>query len=207
MDKDKLQKAYEAVEMLKALDLPVSKEQYESISLLEEGYLAKQIVPAIKKKLSPMVTGMKNDFRVEIHYIHDKGLSIDYVVKPTKVIVQTAKTPKHSPKSSKKQKKFILRVTFPDGYEVYHDKVAKTLAEVISRIGPENVMALNISNCRDNLIVTDANKGNQRNRYCLSEVGKGYYVNTLSSTDAKMVQIEQISNALHLGIKVEKVWL
>jgi hypothetical protein len=35
MDKDKLQKAYEAVEMLKALDLPVSKDQLNAIAEME----------------------------------------------------------------------------------------------------------------------------------------------------------------------------
>ena len=207
MDKDKLQKAYEAVEMLKALDLPVSKEQYDAIFELEKEFVATQIVPTFKRKLTPMVKEMRNDFQIEIHFVHDKGLSINYTFKQFKEKNKAEKMTKPILRSGKKQKRFILRVTFPDGYEVCQEKVAKTLAAVISHIGPERVMALNIINCRDNLIVTDPNKGNLRNRYCLSEVGKGYYVNTLSSSDSKIGQLEQISKVLHLDLKIEKVWL
>ena len=58
MDKDKLQKAYEAVEMLKALDLPVSKDQLNAIAEMERECLLEEVTPRIQKILKPIVKNM-----------------------------------------------------------------------------------------------------------------------------------------------------
>ena len=63
MDKDKLQKAYEAVEMLKALDLPVSREQLNAIADLERECLMEEVTPRIMKILKPIVKNMNTSFR------------------------------------------------------------------------------------------------------------------------------------------------
>ena len=209
MDKDKLQKAYEAVEMLKALNLPVSKEQLTVVSNLEKEYLEKQIVPAVRKKVAELAQNMMNGFRIEIIYQHDNSLSISssYNNVAKKARQSNNTKPRPSSDRSQKKKRFILRVTFPDGYEICNEKVSKTMAEVVVRIGAERVMALNIRNNGDNIIVEDYSKNDIKNRYCLNEVGRGYYLNTLSNSDLKIVQLEKISEALHLGLKVEKVWL
>ncbi len=42
---DKLNKLYEAVEMLEALGLPVSNEQWNAIDQMEKEYLREEIIP------------------------------------------------------------------------------------------------------------------------------------------------------------------
>ncbi len=79
MDKDKLQKAYEAVEMLKALDLPVSKEQLDTIYNLEENYLKEEVIPFIKGELNPLVKDMMGDFYLEVSYSKNDGLNVHYL--------------------------------------------------------------------------------------------------------------------------------
>ncbi len=79
MDKDKLQKAYEAVEMLKALDLPVSKDQLNAIAEMERECLLEEVTPRIQKILKPIVKNMNTSFRIDISYTPETGLVINTV--------------------------------------------------------------------------------------------------------------------------------
>ena len=51
---EQLKKAYEAIEMLKALDLPISDEQYRRVAEMEKEYLKEEIIPLLKQELEPM---------------------------------------------------------------------------------------------------------------------------------------------------------
>ena len=111
MDKDKLQKAYEAVEMLKALDLPVSKEQMEQITQLEASYLQENIIPLLEKHLEPMVKDMVGDFRIEILYSKQEGLTIKCGEKP---IVKPRKQAPEKPRPNeaainRSKKRYIIK--------------------------------------------------------------------------------------------------
>ena len=55
---EKLQKTYEAVEMLQALGLPVSSEQKKAIYDLEVEYLNTEVIPLIKQEMEPFVANM-----------------------------------------------------------------------------------------------------------------------------------------------------
>ena len=52
---NKLEKMYEAIEMLEALGMPVSGEQIRSVRDMEHEYLTEEIIPLIKQELEPMV--------------------------------------------------------------------------------------------------------------------------------------------------------
>ena len=56
---EQLKKAYEAIEMLRALELPVSDEQLRAIAKLEKEYLQDEIIPLLKQELEPYVTKLK----------------------------------------------------------------------------------------------------------------------------------------------------
>ena len=85
---EQLKKAYEAIEMLKALDLPVSEEQLTGVAKLEKEYLQKEIIPLLKQELEPLVTKMRSPFYMDITYNMDKGLEInleDYMIRQAPV--------------------------------------------------------------------------------------------------------------------------
>ena len=73
---DKLDKLYEAVEMLETLGLPVSIEQRNAIDKMEKDYLQDEIIPLIKQELEPMVVKLRNQFNIKIVYNKDDGLDI-----------------------------------------------------------------------------------------------------------------------------------
>lgn len=90
-----------------------------------------------------------------------------------------------------------IRVEFPDGRIIQPSKVLEALVEVVKFAGPENVRALNIIVCGDNMITK-----NPLPRYVkpCKPVGDGWLCNTCSDTPTKLEQIQTISSKLNLGI-------
>ena len=69
---EKLDKAYEAFDMLKALGLPVSAEQTKAIAIMERQYLREEVIPQVTKEMEPLVEQMHNKFRLEVTYSQGK---------------------------------------------------------------------------------------------------------------------------------------
>ncbi len=105
---------------------------------------------------------------------------------------------KYTPKDPNTAKT-LLKVTFPDGRVICHTKVVKTLIDIIEYAGVENVANLNISITSQPLVSKE--KFPQRQ----NEIKGGWLVTTCSNTPTKRKQIEQISEALDLNLKVEEV--
>ena len=96
--------------------------------------------------------------------------------------------------------KTLLRVTFPDGRVICHQKVADTLVEIVDYVGPEVVSTLNIVKSSSSPLVAKKMppKGGK-------ELDGGWFVCTHSSTKVKKRQIEQISDELQLDLKIEDI--
>ena len=76
---EQLKKAYEAIEMLNALGLPVSDEQLQGVAKLEKEYLQKEIIPLLKQELEPMTNRLKNEFHIEVIYDKGSGLLMNII--------------------------------------------------------------------------------------------------------------------------------
>ena len=76
MENGELKKAYEAIEMLKALELPVSNEQMYKIYELEKTYIKEEIIPIIKGEIEPLVKDMMGNFHLEVSYSKDDGVKV-----------------------------------------------------------------------------------------------------------------------------------
>lgn len=92
----------------------------------------------------------------------------------------------------------LLRVTFPDGKIVCHDKGAETIAEVVEIIGPEKVAELNISVSSQPFVSKEKYERNQ------TAISEGWLVTTHSSTESKKRTIEKLSDTFGLGLIVEE---
>lgn len=104
--------------------------------------------------------------------------------------VKEERGPKAAPK--------LLRVTFPDGKIVYHDKGAETIAEVVEIIGPERIAELNLSVSGQPFVSKERYDRNQ------TEISEGWLVTTHSSTESKKHTIEKLSDTFGLGLIVEE---
>jgi len=199
---ENLDKAYKAMAMLKELGLPVSAEQVKAIAVMESQYLRDEVIPQVTKEMEPLVEQLQNKFKLELTYSQEDGLDIKVIDKKP-VQESLFNTTTNSPK---RQRKYIIRVVFPDNRVSCSKMVWETLVEVVRYAGAENVMKLNIIIMGDNLVSTELNP-NERYRVGQKEVEPGLYVCTYSSTDTKYEQIKKINRYLGLGLKIEKVML
>ncbi len=101
-----------------------------------------------------------------------------------------------------KQKKHILRVTYPNGNIIEHRKVNQTLIDVITSAGAERVrnlgIMLNGSNLVSNTIIPKY-KSSQK------PIGNCLYIMTCCDTKTKQKIIKQISDNLNLDLIVDKI--
>jgi len=100
------------------------------------------------------------------------------------------------------QSRAKIRVTFPNGRVTQEGRVSNTLVDVIKYAGAEKVRELNISINNDNLVT---NKLTPTYESSLKPVGADLFVHTNSSTQTKFAQIQQISDELILGLKLELI--
>lgn len=198
---EKLQKAYEAIEMLKSLGLPISSEQMKGIAKLEREYLSEEVIPLLEGELQPLVENLKTKFQLEVTYNVESGLDVTIIdrIPKQEMLFQNEMEPK-------RQKKYNIRVTFPDNHVSYNKTVWETLMDVVRYAGPENVQSLDIIVMGMNLVSSELLE-NERYRIGQKEIKPGLYVNTYSSTDTKYEQIKKIDRSLNLGLIVEKVML
>lgn len=199
---DKLEKAYEAVEMLKSLDLPVSPEQLQAINKMEKEYLREEIIPLIKQELEPLVEKMKNDFHFDVSYSNGNGLDIQ-LSEPAKQ--ELSLFPTEETRGYRK-KKYIIRVSFPDKRVSCHKIVSNTFAEVVKYAGAKNVEKLGIILLGENIISTSL-FDNERYAAGQQEVEPGLYLCTYCDTDKKFEILKTINRELNLNLVIEKVML
>lgn len=198
---ERLKKAYEALDLLQAIDIPISTEQKNIVAQLEKDYLREEVIPLFEQEMLPLVENMRNSFELEVTYSKDEGLDIT-LVEHSKIQAQI----NGSDQPSRKQKKYIIRVIFPDNHVSCNKMVLETLLDVVRYAGPRNVQKLGINIMRGNLVSSELNE-NERYRIGQKEIEPGLYVCTYSSTDTKYDQIKTINRLLKLGLKIEKQML
>ena len=136
---------------------------------------------------------------LEITFDTENGLDISVVDQP---VTQPTLFDDDSPRT--RQKRYILKVTFPDGRVSCHRIVWKTMNDVIRYAGPERVQQLGIMVAGLNLVSSELHEL-ERYRAAQKEVAPGLYVYGHTNTNTKYEQILTISRQLDLGLKVEKV--
>ena len=130
---------------------------------------------------------------------------IDLFLKNLEVEIINEKETDDSADASGTYTKRHLKVVFPNGETVEHNNSTTTLLEVINKIGPSKIEALNILIAGYKLIsktpiIDDKGYGESQR-----SIKDGYLVLTKFSTDAKMAKIQEISDRLNLNLKVKVI--
>ena len=197
---DKLDKAYEAVDLLENLGLPVSNEQLNAIAQMERDCLRDEIIPLIKQELEPMVQKMRNQFNMKVVYTKENGLDILLSEPNVQSTIQTSGTDDRN----YRKKKFIIRVVFPNNRVSCQKIVANTFFDVIKYAGAKNVERLGIMALGQNIITNELHEKEQYRPY-QREIEPGLYVNTFLDTDKKYEVLKMINRELNLNLTIEKV--
>lgn len=102
-----------------------------------------------------------------------------------------------------------LRVVFPDGTIISEIYAADTLRVTINRIGPDIIESLCSSesalhHCHD--LVSKVKVVDERYKpNCWRQLNNGYYLFTNTNTEVKKRQLECISKALSLNLKIDVI--
>lgn len=210
----KLEKLYQSISNFKELGLALNEEMLQKADQLEEELIKNEVIPRLSESIEPIITQIQRPIVLVVDYVPGEALSVRLTRKrviteegetkqyslaahpTTQYAKKTDKTITSSPKSSKTG----LKVTFLNGKVVSNRFAYETLSQVVEIAGVEKVAALGlkhlgldfISKIRDDF-------------YNQHELPGGYLILTHSSTDKKKRQLEEISQKLGLGLKVEVV--
>ena len=196
---EKLDKAYEGMEMLRNIGLPISKDQIKGIYDLEAQYLTEEVLPKLKEVMDPLVHKVMNGFKMVVTVGEQEEVNVELLPPETENTVNQRET-----NSKKRQKKFIIKVIYPDGHAVCSRMVWETLYDVVKYAGVQRVRKLGLW-LRGANIISDQVEEDDRYRNSQKEVEPGVYLQTCSTTEVKYEQIKEINKQLSLGLKIEKV--
>lgn len=197
-----LDKAYEAVQMLESLGLPVSSETLAGIAQMEKETLHKEIIPLIKQELEPLVDKMRNRFQLLVTYSKGKGVDIS-VAEPQK---QVRIEKPVSIEDGYRKKKSVIRVTFPDKRVSFHKKSSDTFVEVIKYAGGKKVERMGFEVLGKNLVSTSFFENEKYKKY-QREIEPGLYVCTYCHTEKKLKILNEINRELKLNLIIEEVMI
>ena len=208
----KLKELYAAINTLKSAGLNLGDDLLKQTSELEEEIIKKEILPVLTETIEPALSQVQRELVLVVDYVPNEPLSVRISRKrnfgidmtdakeiiPDPQVEHNVGTIKRN--SIKKSPRTNLRVTFPNGKVIENRFALETLKEVIQTVGIDKVRALNIIQCGVPLISNTLD-----NAYASSQkdVAKDWYLMTLSSTITKKQQLDKISEAYKLGLKVE----
>jgi hypothetical protein len=207
----KLEKLYSTIQNLKELGLELGEDLLKQTNELEQEIIKKEILPVISEKIEPIICQIQRELVLVVDYVPNEPLSVrlsrkrNFSAEMETIEIVPDPQVEHNigiikRNATKKSFKTNLRVTFPDGKVIEHRFAYETLYEVVKLAGTEMVRALGIIQCGVPLVSNTLD-----NFYNQKEIGKGLYLITHSSTVQKRQQIERISEALNLGLKIEIV--
>ncbi len=206
MEWNDLVKAYEALNVLESIGVPISSEQKKVVSELETTYIREELIPRMQEQLQPLFSDMRTDVCLVVEYKRGEDLQIRLTEKRS---IQAASPSRNDHSSGgastftrrKPGKKTKLKVTFPDGTVSCKSPAFLTLLGVIKYAGVEEVKILDIQCMGMNIISSEKNDDP---RYAASqkEIEPGVFVGTYSDTSDKYKWIERINTEYNLGLKV-----
>lgn len=205
----KLQKLYSTIQNLKELGLELGDDLLKQTSELEQDIIKKEILPVVSEKIEPIINQIQRELVLVVDYVPNEPLSVRISRKrnftESMETIEIVPDPKVEHNigtikrlSTSKSAKTNLRVTLSDGKVIENRFAYETLQEIVMIAGIEKVRQMGIIQNGIPLISNTID-----NFYNQKEISKGLYLITHSSTIQKRQQIEKISEALNLGLKVE----
>lgn len=209
-----LEKLYQSIATFKELGLALNEDMLQKADSLEEDLIKNEVIPRLTGSIEPIITQIQRPIVLVVDYVPGEALSVRLTRK--RVITEEGETKQYSlaplpnKERTKKTDKTItsspksswtgLVVTFPNGKVINNRYAYETLIEVVETVGIQKVAALGLKHVGLDFI------GKTRDDfYNQHELPDGYLILTHSSTDKKKRQVEEISEKLGLGLKVEVV--
>lgn len=208
----KLSKLYAMIANAQELGIDLGEDVYKQTDQLEEEIIKKEILPVIKEQIEPTLRQIKRDITLVVDYVPDVSVRVrlsresaiynqeDFVdLTPDQ---QAEHGTRKGGKNVKRSPKSVIKVTRKDNTVLQESTAAATLVSAIIEADPLKVRELGLICCKVPLVSTSKDKKYSDTQV---EVSPGLYVITHSNNEMKKGYLEQISNALHLGWKIELI--
>lgn len=192
------------------LGINLGEDVYQQTDKLEEDLIKKEILPVIKEQIEPILRQIKRDLSLVVDYVPNVSvrvrLSRENGIYKQEDFVDLTPDPQaeHGTRKGgnniKRAPKSAIKITRRDKSVLEESSAAATLVKAVVEADPMKVRELGIVCCKVPLVSTSKDKKYSDKQV---EVAPGLYVITHSNNKMKKAFLETISNALHLGWKVE----
>ena len=216
MTMSRLSKLYETMENLKELGLSINDDLIQEANQLEEDIIKKDILPVLTKTIEPALKPVKRELVLVVDYVPGKPLSVhlsrksnitaelpdakEIVLDPE---VQHGSWETHSEEKHTRGGRKILTIKFPDGSVIEESNAAQTLVSFVKRIGVLRVRkVVEEYELKFNGVPVVSNRRDAKYGNTQKDLGNGWLLITHSNNPTKKHFIEQVSEALNLGLKV-----
>ena len=206
----KLSKLYAMIANAQELGINLGEDVYKQTDQLEEEIIKKEILPVIKEQIEPTLRQIKRDLTLVVDYVPDVSVRVRLSRESGKYnqkdFVDLTPDPqaehgtRKGGKNIRRAPKSAIILTRKDRTVLQETSAAATLVKAIVEADPLKVRELGIVCCKVPLVSTSKDKKYSGEQV---EVTPGLYVITHSNNKMKKAFLETISNALHLGWKVE----
>lgn len=215
----KLEQLYNSIQTLKELGVQLPQGLIEETNRVEEEIIKNDIIPALAETISPIIEQIQREIILVVEYTPNEPLIVKLTRKrsfaiPLEQDINDINIKKSLPFENKKQaidkekgysvayhsksKKTVLAITFPNGKMISNQFASQTFCDVIEIIGIEKVRKLDMICCGVRLV--DNKRDDFYNQY---QVNSNTFIITHSSTREKKRMLDEISDKLGLGLKVE----
>ena len=211
MKQTNLEKLYTSIETLTGMGIELPEEVLRQTAELEEQLIRKEVLPAIRDNIEPSLRQIHREMTLVVDYRPEEPISVRISRKRdlSDLSEATLLTPDEVPgikrrspqqRTGQRRPNTKLKVTTSEGRLFYDAKHAtNTFCDVLEFIGLMRVRQLEIMPSGINLVSTSKDENRQQRK-----IGD-FYIFTNRSTDDKAKMLSDISNRLHLGLKVEVV--
>ncbi len=211
---EKLNDLYAKMERLQIEGQSLNSDEEKRLSMLEEEIIKREILPIVENKIEPILRQVRRELVLVVDYV--PGLPVRVRLSRNRKFVDKMKDAvditdpeveheKYGPKEAQGPRAPIsrLRITFPDGSFIHETTAADTFCRFVKEVaGAERVRSLRIKRCKIFLVSNTLDKkyGNAQ-----KSLGNGLYLNTHTTTEAKIEDIRKIAKAFKIKLKVEPV--
>lgn len=216
----KLEQLYQSIDSLKQLGVEITKEQLKVLDEFEEEVIKDEVLPSLSQDIAPRLNPIKRDLVLVVEYHPGEPISValsrkvkisDFtdakpltmpISRPVASDEKVHQVPNHKPSKQVKNTTKGLKVIFPDGTVIWHRKAIETYIDTIKRIGYGRVASLNIQRSSYN-IVSQQKRPTKPGRIWQHE-SDGWYIYTNTNNMQKEEDLKEISDKLHLGLRIEE---
>lgn len=209
MAESNLETLYQFIESSKKLGIELPDNILKQTAELEEQLIREDVLPMLRDNIAPVLQQIKRELILVVEYNPNEDISVRLSRKRNLTDLSEAilLTPDPVPdikrrasqqRVGKRKPNTHLRVTMSNGKVFCNEKDATdTFCEVLYEIGLMRVRQLEIMPSGINLVSTSKDENRQQRKL------GDFYIFTNRSTRQKADQLKEISDRLHLNLKIE----